>query len=131
MHFKLKTKFLLDDIHCWVKIQAPKLSEIEYENIKIALGEALQNVIRHGYKNKLNEEDYIDIEYQKHHDRFTFTLRDYAEPCNPGFFLNKSFSPNESGHMGLSIIRNLTDEFTIQPIKDGNETILVFKINNT
>jgi anti-sigma regulatory factor (Ser/Thr protein kinase) len=131
MHFNLKTKFLLDDIHCWVKIQAPKLSEIEYENIKIALGEALQNVIRHGYKNKLNEEDYIDIEYQKHHDRLTFKLRDYAEPCNPASFLNKSFSPNESGHMGLSIIRNLTDEFTIQPIKDGNETILVFKINNT
>jgi anti-sigma regulatory factor (Ser/Thr protein kinase) len=56
-------------------------------------------------------------------------LRDYAEPCKPEIFLNKEFKPNESGHMGLSIIRKLTDEFTIKPLQDGNETKLVFRID--
>jgi anti-sigma regulatory factor (Ser/Thr protein kinase) len=130
MRFKLKTDHLLDDIHHWVKIQTPKLNKIDYENIKISLGETLQNIIRHGYKNNLSEEDFIDIEYQNNHDDgLTFKLRDYAEPCNPRLFLNKNFSPNESGHMGLSIIRKLTNEFTIRPLQDGNETKLVFRIN--
>jgi len=30
--------------------------------------------------------------------------------------------------MGLSIIRKLTDEFSIKPLQDGNETKLVFRI---
>ena len=129
MRFKLKTDHLLDDIHDWLKNQSSELTNIEYENMKIAFGEVLQNIIRHAYKNNLTETDFIEMKYQRANDKLIFILRDYAIACQPESFLNKSFIPNESGHMGLSIIRKLTDEFTIQPMQDGNETKLVFRIN--
>jgi anti-sigma regulatory factor (Ser/Thr protein kinase) len=129
MHFKLKNKQLLDDINEWINAEIQDLTKNTSENIKIVMGEVLQNIIRHGYKNNLSEEDFFDIDYQYANDGLVFILRDYAEPCNPEIFLNKEFKPNESGHMGLSIIRKLTNEFTIKPLKDGNETRLSFKFN--
>ena len=128
MYFKLSKNCIINDIENWIKKISPNVTKNTLEDIKIVLGEVLQNIIRHGYKNLLNEEDFIDVEYQKNQDRITFILRDFAEPCKPDSFLNKEFIPNENGHMGLSIIRKLTDEFLIKPLHDGNETKLVFKI---
>jgi len=129
MHFKLKNKQLLDDINEWINAEIRDLTKNTSENIKIVFGEVLQNIIRHGYKNNLSEEDFLDVDYQNDKDGLVFILRDYAEPCEPEYFLNKEFMPNESGHMGISIIRKLTDEFTIKPLQDGNETKLVFRID--
>jgi anti-sigma regulatory factor (Ser/Thr protein kinase) len=129
MQFQLKSNLLISHIDQWLKNEITDLSLNELENIKIVLGEVLQNIIRHSYKNFLSEEDLINIEYQKDQDRITFILRDFAEPCKPDSFLNKEFIPNENGHMGISIIRKLTDEFIIKPLQDGNETKLVFRIN--
>jgi len=128
MQFKLKDNHLLNNIHEWVRLKNFELNQNLVENIKIALGEVLQNIIRHGYKNNLNEEDFIEIEFKNNNEGLAFIVRDYAEPCNPDSFLNKNFIPNESGHMGISIIRKLTNEFTIKPLQDGNETKLVFRI---
>jgi anti-sigma regulatory factor (Ser/Thr protein kinase) len=128
MQFKLKDNHLLNNIHEWVRLQNFELNQNLVEDIKIALGEVLQNIIRHGYKNNLNEEDFIEIEFKNNNEGLAFIVRDYAEPCNPDSFLNKNFIPNESGHMGISIIRKLTNEFTIKPLQDGNETKLVFRI---
>jgi len=128
MKFNLKKNNLIDVIFQWYQKKIAHLSNEILENVKIVLGEVLQNIIRHGYKNNLNEENFIDIECQQDQDRLTFVLRDYAEPCDPASFLDKNFSPSESGQMGLSIIRKLTDEFLIKPLHDGNETKLVFKI---
>jgi anti-sigma regulatory factor (Ser/Thr protein kinase) len=130
MQFKLKPKnsSLIDNVFKWLDFEMINQPQYDVKNIKIALGEVLQNIIRHGYKNNLNEENFIDIECQQDQDRLTFILRDFAEPCKPDSFLNKEFIPNENGHMGLSIIRKLTDEFSIKPLQDGNETKLVFRI---
>ena len=131
MQFKLKPKnsSLIDNVFTWLDFEVISQAQYEAKNIKIALGEVLQNIIRHGYKNNLNEEDFIEIEFKNNNAGLAFILRDYAEPCNPEFFLNQNFIPNESGHMGISIIRKLTNEFTIRPLQDGNETKLVFRIN--
>jgi len=128
MYFKLSKNCIINDIENWIKKISPNVTKKTLEDIKIVLGEVLQNIIRHGYKNLLNEEDFIDVEYQKNQDRITFILRDFAEPCKPDSFLNKEFIPNENGHMGISIIRKLADEFTIKPLQDGNETKLVFRL---
>jgi len=130
MQFKIKPKnsSLIDNVFKWLDFEMINQPQYDVKNIKIALGEVLQNIIRHGYKNDLNEENFIDIKCQQDQDRLTFVLRDYAEPFDPALFLNKKFSPSEVGHMGLSIIRKLTDEFSIKPLQDGNETKLVFRI---
>lgn len=128
MYFNLKNNQLLSAIDAWYNAKIFGLNQNQTENIKIALGEVLQNIMRHGYKNNLNEDDLIDIEVERVDDKLFFVLRDYAQPCKPETFMNKIFKPNESGHMGLSIIKKLTEEFIILPLKDGNKTRLVFKI---
>jgi anti-sigma regulatory factor (Ser/Thr protein kinase) len=129
MKFKLKTKNLIEEVCLHFQDKLTRTIDTnQVENIKIALGEVLQNIIRHGYKSNLSENDFIDIEYFALDAHLVFVLRDYAKPCEVESFLNKNFTPNESGQMGLSIIRKLTDEFTIKPLQDGNETKLIFKI---
>jgi|APCry1669193181_1035450.scaffolds.fasta_scaffold279921_1 anti-sigma regulatory factor (Ser/Thr protein kinase) len=128
MYFKLSKNCIINDIENWIKKNSPNLKENTLENIKITFGEVLQNIIRHGHKNKINEQDFIEVEYQLTGEKIIFLIRDYGLPCNPESFLNKRFFPSESGQMGLSIIRKLTDEFLIKPLHDGNETKLVFKI---
>lgn len=130
MIFRINNKKLLNDISEWIQKEMIRFSLSEFENIKISLGEVLQNIIRHGYQNILNDEDLIEIECQKVDDKLIILIRDYAKPCEPELFLNRSFVPNESGHMGISIIRKLTNEFIIEPLQDGNETKLVFKIKS-
>jgi hypothetical protein len=68
MQFKLKDNHLLNNIHEWVRLQNFELNQNLVENIKIALGEVLQNIIRHGYKNNLNEEDFIEIEFKNNNE---------------------------------------------------------------
>lgn len=129
MQFKLKTNNLSQNFIEQIQKEIPHLPSNRFDDILIGFGEVLQNIIRHAYKNNISENDFIDIKYQIIDNRLIINLRDYAKPCRPESFLNKHFLPNESGHMGLSIIRKLTDEFTIQPLKDGNETKLVFKLS--
>jgi len=128
MKFKLKTNNLSQNFIEQIQKEIPHLPSNHFDDILIGFGEVLQNIIRHAYKNHISENDFIDIQYQVLDNKLIIKLRDYAEPCHPESFLNRHFLPNESGHMGLSIIRKLTDEFTIQPLKDGNETKLVFKV---
>lgn len=129
MKFKLKTNNLSQNFIEQIQKEIPHLSSDRFENILIGFGEVIQNIIRHAYKNHISENDFIDIQYQIIENRLIINIRDYAKPCQPESFINRHFLPNESGHMGLSIIRKLTDEFTIQPLADGNETKLVFKLS--
>lgn len=129
MKFQLKTNNLSQNFIEYIQKEIPYLPSEYFDDILIGLGEVIQNIIRHAYKNHISENDFIDIKYQITDNRLIINLRDYAEPCHPKSFLNRHFLPNESGHMGLSIIRKLTDEFSIQPLADGNETKLVFKLS--
>jgi anti-sigma regulatory factor (Ser/Thr protein kinase) len=128
MYLQLSSEDLINDLDLFLLTNMSNLSEDKRENFKIALGEVLQNIIRHGYKNKLSQKDFIEIQYQILQKKLIFIIRDYSHPCDPQKFLNKHFSPNESGHMGLSIIKKLTDDFSINPLPDGNETTLIFNI---
>ena len=78
MRFKLKVDSPLDDIEHWLKSQLFELTKAGSENIKIALGEVLQNIIRHGYKNQITENDFIDIQYESIGDKLTLIFRDFA-----------------------------------------------------
>jgi anti-sigma regulatory factor (Ser/Thr protein kinase) len=96
------------------------------DEIKIALGEVIQNIIRHEYNNLLTGEDWIELNYEINNELIIY-IRDYAKPVKNDF-LNKKFFANESGHMGLNIIRKVASSFNIKPIIDGNLTEITFTI---
>ena len=94
------------------------------ESIKIASCEAIQNIQRHAYKNIDGMSIKINL-IMKGED-LILDIYDEAEPCNPEDFMNKEFTPSESGHMGISIIKKITKSFEIHPLNCGNHTQLVF-----
>lgn len=97
------------------------------ESIKIASCEAMQNIQRHAYKNIDGMPIKINL-IMKGED-LILDIYDEAEPCNPEDFMNKEFTPSECGHMGISIIKQLTKSFEIHPLNCGNQTQLVFMLS--
>jgi anti-sigma regulatory factor (Ser/Thr protein kinase) len=96
-------------------------------NIQVALGEAIQNIIRHAYKFADNR--FIKIEFSKYDVFLEFNLYDDALPCEPALFMDKvSHLPSEKGGMGINMIKKLTYKFKIYPLEQGNRTQLIFKI---
>jgi anti-sigma regulatory factor (Ser/Thr protein kinase) len=98
----------------------------QLENIKIALGEVIQNIIRHEYNNVLTGEEWIEVDYEINNELIIY-IRDYAKPIKNDF-LKKNFFANELGHMGLNIIRKVASSFNIKPITNGNLTEITFAI---
>jgi len=96
------------------------------DEIKIALGEVIQNIIRHEYNNLLTGEELIELNYELNSELIIY-IRDYAKPVKNDF-LKKSFFANESGQMGLNIIRKVASSFKIQSITNGNLTEIRFAI---
>jgi anti-sigma regulatory factor (Ser/Thr protein kinase) len=78
MNLKLKNNHLLSVICKWIGIQALDLSINKADDIKIVIGEAIQNIIRHGYKNNLNEEDFIEIKYERDNEKLILLLRNIS-----------------------------------------------------
>lgn len=97
------------------------------ENVKIATNEAIQNIYRYGYKNVDGKS--IEINLIAKNNELVLDIFDEADPCNPEDFMNKEYTPSESGHMGISIIKKITKSFEIYPLNRGNHTQLVFVLN--
>ena len=129
----LKTFYLKSDKFSQQKIRDIILENIsecvdaeDIFNIQIALGEAVQNIIRHAYKSA--ENNMIKVELSKCDTFLEFNLYDDALPCEPNLFMNKTNTmPSEKGGMGLNMIKKLTYKFKIYPLEKGNRTQLIFK----
>lgn len=104
----------------------PKLPADALNNVQLALAEALQNIVRHGYRFKDNQTISLGIKTEGEHLRIE--ILDHAPPCQPATFLNQALTPSEAGGMGISIIKKLTQHFSITPLANGNVTLLVFNI---
>ena len=94
------------------------------ENVKIATNEVIQNIYRYGYMNEDGRP--IEIHLIVKNEVLVLDIYDQADPCNPEDFINKEYTPSESGHMGINIIKKLTKSFKIFPKENGNHTQLIF-----
>jgi anti-sigma regulatory factor (Ser/Thr protein kinase) len=115
---------LLKDSLCKIKG-----NESNLDNIKIALGEIIQNIIKHGYSNSIRKNDYIELSYYVSGDRLHFLIIDTAKPIDR-HVLQNSFLPSESGKMGINIIKKITCTFNIEPQVRGNKTSFSFILDN-
>ncbi len=97
----------------------------EIDDIKVSIGEACTNIIKHGLN---DEDDSIDIEYTILEDRLTISVKDSGE----GFDLSTIKEPqidndlDQVDHRGLGIfiIRALMDEVDINSDENGTEIIM-------
>ena len=99
----------------------------EIDDIKVSLGEACTNIIKHGLK---EGEGKIEIEYNIYDDKLTIIVKDTGK----GFDTSKIKDPNieelnESG-LGIFIIKALMDEVNILSSDNNGTEIVMTKIKN-
>ena len=103
------------------------LEKLEIQNktdILIAVGEALQNIVRHAYVNI--QPGHLLLSITKLGDVVEIIINDDAPSVNPELFMHQTYSPSESGGMGIELIKKIALEFRIDPQPDGNMTTLKF-----
>jgi len=101
-----------------------KLEIQDKTDIQIAVGEALQNIVRHAYVN--TKPGYLMLTIAKLGDVIEVIIKDDAPPSNPELFMYQTHFPSELGGMGIDLIKKIALEFRIDPQSDGNLTTLKF-----
>ena len=86
--------------------------------ITLAVDEALSNVIRHAYKNRLDQE--IDLNCQAHLDCLEFSFLDHGEAIDTSRFCATPLDEIAPGGRGTHIIRQIMDEVRYERLPEGN-----------
>ncbi len=95
----------------------------------LAVDEALQNVIRHGYNFDPGGE--IEVTLRREGDRMVFLIRDHAETIDPTKIKPRDLDDVRPGGLGTHFIREVMDdvEFLTPPKDGGNLLKMVRKID--
>jgi anti-sigma regulatory factor (Ser/Thr protein kinase) len=95
------------------------ISEELLADLKLAVTEACGNAVRHAYP---NDEGNVTVVYTLDGDTFEMTVEDHgigveatSEPARPA---------RTDGGMGMSIIRSIVDDVTVEPGTDGHGTVV-------
>lgn len=130
MKYTLKTSiFEIDNLPTYLDkaLDGLNISSEKYNNILLAITEAVNNAIIHGNKNDIKKE--IGLEFIITDDFIKIVVTDEGE----GFDLEKVPDPtlpenllSEHGR-GIFIIKHFVDELKVEKIPNGNSIIL--KIN--
>ncbi len=115
----------LDEALVGIKIPSDK-----YNNILLAITEAVNNAIIHGNKNDIKKE--IELEFIVTDDLIKIIVTDEGE----GFDLDKVPDPtlpenllSEHGR-GIYIMKHFVDELNVEKSPKGSSLILKIKLNN-
>lgn len=96
-------------------------------DIQLAIGEVMQNIIRHGFGGG-NPDGSITMEMSiTKDDDLVCLITDTAPASDPEKWINKTDDrPPEEGGLGVDIIHELTQKFTVEPEDGNNRSCLVF-----
>ncbi|MGC6485821.1 MAG: ATP-binding SpoIIE family protein phosphatase [Candidatus Puniceispirillales bacterium] len=95
-------------------------------DIQLAVGEVMQNIIRHGF-NGGNPEGSISMELTLNDGNLVCLITDTAPASRPETWLaNSENRPPEEGGLGMGIIHELTQSFDVEPGEGNNRSRLVF-----
>ena len=101
-------------------------------DIVIVVGEVLQNILRYEYP-KEHKLGTLQIEISNNVDNLNtsenliINITDDAPQLKDLSFLEIQTRPSELGGMGISLIRELTKEYKINPKSQGNEHLITIK----
>jgi anti-sigma regulatory factor (Ser/Thr protein kinase) len=99
-------------------------------DVNIVVGEVLQNILRYEYptnflQGKVNIEIIATNLQPNASSSLVIKITDDAPKLEDLAFLERTITPSELGGMGISIIRQLTKEYIINPQSSGNEHLII------
>ncbi len=110
-----------------VELIAPLgFSEASLFDIKVALGEALANAVRHG---SLGVESDVEITLEAYDDRVVIAIRDFG--CGFGGVHTSSGDLYASSGRGILFMRALMDHVDFSPGVDGGTVVTLVKHRHT
>lgn len=92
------------------------------QDVVIAVDEALQNVIRHAYSNRVDGE--IKVTVSRTDENLIIFIRDYAEPIDVEKVQPRDLQDVRPGGLGTHFIREVMDEVTFLPPSEGRGNLL-------
>jgi serine/threonine-protein kinase RsbW len=107
-----------------------KISTDKYNNILLALTEAVNNAIIHGNKNDIKKE--IDLEFVITDEYIKIIVTDEGEGFDPDKVPDPTLPENllsEHGR-GIFIMKHFVDEIKVEKSPKGSSLILKIKLNN-
>jgi len=103
------------------------LSKEECVGVKLAVDEAMANVIRHAYKNRYDQT--IEFECIVDDQKMEFTLIDQGEPPDPTKICAGPMDDTALSGRGTHLIRAVMDEVSYQQVSEGNQLRLVKRLH--
>src|SRR5210317_341687 len=105
------------------------VSEKAQGDLRLAVDEAVTNVIIHGYGNDPSKK--IELHMESDGDAVVIRIRDRAKIFDPGNVstpqLDTALKDRPFGGMGIFLIREMTDEAEFLPLPDGGNEIRLVK----
>lgn len=105
------------------------LNEDKYNNVALAVAEAISNSIKHGNKNDKSKK--VNIKIKTEDDKLIIILKDQGKGFDPAKIPDPTQPENilkDSGR-GLFIMRSLLDDLRYNFTPDGTEIILELSLN--
>ncbi|MCZ8157428.1 MAG: ATP-binding protein [Leptospira sp.] len=95
-------------------------------DLKLILGEAIANVIKHAYDGKNDRPIFIDFYFER--DRLEIKIRDYGIKTQPKDIKSFDLSDYRENGIGIFLIKQLTDYYYLdQSFEIGNQMVLIKK----
>ncbi len=98
-------------------------TDTEAQNIVLAVDEACQNIIVHGYKEQTDGE--IVLSLRRTPDGLFVQLRDFAPPVDPTTVRPRALDDVRPGKLGSHFIREIMDSMEFHPSPDGTGNLLI------
>ena len=94
-------------------------------DVVIAIGEILQNIIRHGFSGGTRDGRVVMTVKVEEQDVLVVTIEDTAPSTIPAEWLNNGREAHEGG-LGLGIVRRIASDVVFEPTSSGNRATLRF-----
>ncbi|TGN17668.1 ATP-binding protein [Leptospira idonii] len=95
-------------------------------DLKLILGEAVSNVIKHAYKGHTDKPIFIDFYFER--DRVEIRIRDYGVKTQAKDLKSFDLSDYRESGIGIFLIKHLTDYYFLdQSFEQGNQMVLIKK----
>jgi serine/threonine-protein kinase RsbW len=101
-------------------------SLLDSADIRLIVGEALLNIIKHSYLNTYDRPIFIDLLFFK--EKVEIRIRDYGIKTKLSNLKSYDVSDYREEGIGLYLIRQLTDHYFLdQSLDQGNQMVLMKK----
>ncbi len=87
-------------------------------DLKMAVDEACQNVVRHAYGGRDDAGDIV-VDFIRQNDAMTAHIMDFADPVDPTKIKPRDLSEVRPGGLGVHLIKSVTDEANFEPPPPG------------